>query len=102
MEKPKPEDAPSNLAVVGRYILTPRIFDLLTNLPRGAGNEIQLTDGIARLLDHEFVLAHAFEGTRYDCGSKLGYLEATLAYGLRHPETGAEFRELLKRYAEQA
>ncbi len=99
VEKPKPEEAPSNLAVVGRYILTPRIFDLLTNLPRGAGNEIQLTDGIARLLDHEFVLAHAFEGTRYDCGSKLGYLEATVAYGLKHPETGAAFRELLRQYA---
>lgn len=102
VEKPKPEEAPSNLAVVGRYILTPRIFDLLTNLPRGAGNEIQLTDGIARLLDHEFVLAHAFEGTRYDCGSKIGYLEATLAYGLKHPETGGAFRDLLKRYAEQS
>lgn len=101
VEKPKPEEAPSNLAVVGRYILTPRIFDLLTNLPRGAGNEIQLTDGIARLLDHEFVLAHAFEGTRYDCGSKIGYLEATLAYGLKHPETGGAFRDLLKRCAEQ-
>ena len=101
VEKPKPAEAPSNLAVVGRYILTPRIFDLLTNLPRGAGGEIQLTDGIARLLDHEFVLAHAFEGTRYDCGSKLGYLEATLAYGLKHPETGAAFRELLQRYAQQ-
>ncbi|WP_373796023.1 UTP--glucose-1-phosphate uridylyltransferase GalU [Neisseria dentiae] len=98
VEKPKPEEAPSNLAVVGRYILTPRIFDLLTNLPRGAGNEIQLTDGIARLLDHEFVLAHTFEGTRYDCGSKLGYLEATVAYGLKHPETGAAFRELLQQY----
>ncbi|KPN74848.1 MULTISPECIES: UTP--glucose-1-phosphate uridylyltransferase GalU [Neisseria] len=102
VEKPKPEEAPSNLAVVGRYILTPRIFDLLTNLPRGAGNEIQLTDGIARLLDHEFVLAHNFEGTRYDCGSKIGYLEATLAYGLKHPETGDAFRELLKQYAEKA
>ena len=102
VEKPKPEEAPSNLAVVGRYILTPRIFDLLTNLPRGAGNEIQLTDGIGRLLDHEFVLAHAFEGTRYDCGSKIGYLEATLAYGLKHPETGGAFRDLLKRYAEQS
>ncbi|MFS6938937.1 UTP--glucose-1-phosphate uridylyltransferase GalU [Neisseria animaloris] len=102
VEKPKPEEAPSNLAVVGRYILTPRIFDLLTNLPRGAGNEIQLTDGIARLLDHEFVLAHAFEGTRYDCGSKIGYLEATLAYGLKHSETGDAFRELLKQYAEKA
>ena len=99
VEKPKPEEAPSNLAVVGRYILTPRIFDLLTNLPRGAGGEIQLTDGIARLLDHEFVLAHAFEGKRYDCGSKLGYLEATVAYGLKHPETGEQFKELLKQYA---
>ena len=99
VEKPKPEEAPSSLAVVGRYILTPRIFDLLTNLPRGAGNEIQLTDGIARLLDHEFVLAHAFEGKRYDCGSKLGYLEATVAYGLKHPETGEQFRELLRQYA---
>ena len=99
IEKPKPEEAPSNLAVVGRYILTPRIFDLLTNLPRGAGNEIQLTDGIARLLDHEFVLAHAFDGKRYDCGSKLGYLEATVAYGLKHPETGEQFKELLKQYA---
>ena len=99
VEKPKPAEAPSNLAVVGRYILTPRIFDLLTNLPRGAGGEIQLTDGISRLLDHEFVLAHAFKGTRYDCGSKLGYLEATLAYGLKHPETGKDFAELLKKYA---
>lgn len=99
VEKPKPEEAPSNLAVVGRYILTPRIFDLLTNLPRGAGGEIQLTDGIARLLDHEFVLAHAFDGKRYDCGSKLGYLEATVAYGLKHPETGEQFKELIKQYA---
>lgn len=99
VEKPKPEEAPSNLAVVGRYILTPRIFDLLSNLPRGAGGEIQLTDGIARLLDHEFVLAHAFEGKRYDCGSKLGYLEATVAYGLKHPETSEQFKELIKQYA---
>ena len=99
VEKPKPEEAPSNLAVVGRYILTPRTFDLLTNLPRGAGGEIQLTDGIARLLDHEFVFAHAFEGKRNDCGSKLGYVEATVAYGLKHPETGEQFKELLKQYA---
>ena len=100
VEKPKPADAPSNLAVVGRYILTPRIFDLLTDLPRGAGNEIQLTDAIARLLDHEFVLAHPFEGKRYDCGNKLGYLEATVAYGLKHPETGAAFKEWLKQYSQ--
>lgn len=98
VEKPKPEEAPSNLAVVGRYILTPRIFDLLTNLPRGAGGEIQLTDGIARLLDHEFVLAHAFEGKRYDCGSKLGYLEATIAYGLKHAELKEEFKKLLQQF----
>ena len=100
VEKPKPSEAPSNLAVVGRYILTPTIFDLLVNLPRGAGNEIQLTDAIARLLERELVLAHPFSGKRYDCGSKLGYLEAMVAYGLKHPETGPGFREVLKRYAE--
>lgn len=101
VEKPKPEEAPSNLAVVGRYILTPRIFELLQNTPRGAGGEIQLTDGIAKLLEYEPVLAHAFDGVRYDCGSKIGYLEATLAFGLKHPETGAAFKELLQRYAVQ-
>lgn len=99
VEKPKPEEAPSNLAVVGRYILTPRIFSLLQNIGRGAGNEIQLTDAIAQLLQHEPVLACAFEGMRYDCGSKLGYLEATLAYGLKHPETAEKFKEMLQRYA---
>lgn len=99
VEKPKPENAPSNLAVVGRYILTPRIFELLKKVGRGAGNEIQLTDGIAQLLEYEPVLAHAFEGTRYDCGSKIGYLEATLAYGLKHAETGEAFKELLLKYA---
>ena len=99
MEKPKPEEAPSNLAVVGRYILTPRIFELLHTVGRGAGGEIQLTDGIAKLLEYEPVLAHAFDGTRYDCGSKIGYLEATLAFGLKHPETGAAFKELIRRYA---
>ncbi|WP_019390073.1 UTP--glucose-1-phosphate uridylyltransferase GalU [Kingella kingae] len=101
VEKPKPEEAPSNLAVVGRYILTPRIFELLQNTPRGAGGEIQLTDGIAKLLEYEPVLAHAFDGVRYDCGSKIGYLEATLAFGLKHPETGGAFKELLQRYAAQ-
>ena len=99
VEKPKPEEAPSNLAVVGRYILTPRIFELLHTVGRGAGGEIQLTDGIAKLLEHEPVLAHAFAGKRYDCGSKIGYLEATLAFGLKHPETGAAFKELIRRYA---
>lgn len=99
VEKPKPEDAPSNLAVVGRYVLTPRIFELLKTIGRGAGGEIQLTDAIAKLLEYEPVLAHAFDGVRYDCGSKIGYLEATLAFGLKHPETGAAFRDLLQRYA---
>ena len=100
VEKPKPEEAPSNLAVVGRYILTPRIFSLLQTIGRGAGGEIQLTDGIAKLLEHEPVLAHAFLGKRYDCGSKLGYLEATLAYGLQHPETAEAFRTLLQKYSQ--
>lgn len=100
VEKPKPEEAPSNLAVVGRYILTPRIFELLETVGRGAGNEIQLTDGIAKLLEYEPVLAHAFDGTRYDCGSKIGYLEATLAFGLKHPETAGEFAKLVQKYAQ--
>ncbi|MCB1714325.1 MAG: UTP--glucose-1-phosphate uridylyltransferase GalU [Candidatus Competibacteraceae bacterium] len=96
VEKPKPKDAPSDLAVVGRYILTPRIFDLLANTPRGAGDEIQLTDAIARLLEEEQVLAYQFQGRRYDCGSKLGYLVATVEYGLKHPELGQEFRTYLE------
>ena len=96
VEKPKPENAPSNLAVVGRYILTSRIFDLLENTPRGAGNEIQLTDGIAALLHEEQVLAYEFSGRRHDCGSKLGYLVATVEYGLRHPELGDQFRDYLR------
>ena len=94
VEKPR-ENAPSNLAVVGRYILTPRIFELLADTPRGAGNEIQLTDAIARLLDEQLVLGHEFEGVRYDCGSKLGYLEATLAFGLAHPELSDDFRQVI-------
>ncbi|UOO87832.1 UTP--glucose-1-phosphate uridylyltransferase GalU [Vitreoscilla massiliensis] len=95
VEKPKPEDAPSNLAVVGRYILTPAIFDLLRQTQAGAGGEIQLTDAIAQLLQQETVLAHAFSGQRYDCGSKLGYLQATLAYGCKHPEVGTEFAKMV-------
>ncbi len=97
VEKPKPENAPSNLAVVGRYLLTPRIFDKLQNIGRGAGGEIQLTDGIAALLADEAVYAYAFEGKRYDCGSKLGYLEATVEYGLKHPQLGEPFVQLLAR-----
>jgi UTP--glucose-1-phosphate uridylyltransferase len=91
VEKPKPDDAPSTLAVVGRYILTPRIFDLLETIPKGAGGEIQLTDAIAALLKEEQVLAYQFEGQRYDCGSKLGYLRATVEYALQHSELSKDF-----------
>lgn len=96
VEKPKPEDAPSTLAVVGRYILTPRIFHHLRHIPKGAGGEIQLTDGIAALLQEEQVLAYRYDGIRYDCGSKLGLLQATVAFGKRHPEIGPAFTEYLK------
>jgi len=97
VEKPKPGMTRSRLAVVGRYILTPRIFHHLRAMPAGAGGEIQLTDGIARLLDDEKVLAYEFEGRRYDCGNKLGYLEATVELGVKHPEIGASFANFLKR-----
>ena len=96
VEKPKPADAPSNLGVIGRYVLTPRIFQLLTEVVPGAGGEIQLTDAISALLAHERVLAVRLPGRRYDCGSKIGYLQATLEYGLRHPETGDAFARYLK------
>jgi len=96
VEKPKPENAPSNLAVVGRYILTSRIFHHLEKVQAGAGGEIQLTDGIEALMGEQRMLAYRFSGTRYDCGSKLGYLKATVALGLKHPETGAAFAEYLK------
>jgi UTP--glucose-1-phosphate uridylyltransferase len=95
VEKPKPEDAPSTLSVVGRYILTPRVFDQLEKIQAGAGKEIQLTDGIASLLKHESVFAYEFDGTRYDCGSKLGYLKATVALGMKHAEVGKAFSEHL-------
>ncbi|MCG6940358.1 MAG: UTP--glucose-1-phosphate uridylyltransferase GalU [Thiohalocapsa sp.] len=96
VEKPKPADAPSNLAVVGRYLLTPTIFDKLEQTTPGAGGEIQLTDAIAALLKEEPVIAYPFAGKRYDCGSKQGYLEATVEYALAHPELGASFRAYLK------
>ncbi len=96
VEKPDPADAPSNLGVVGRYILTPRIFHHLETIPRGSGGEIQLTDAIALLLKEEAVYAYQFNGRRYDCGTKLGYLEATVAYALRHVELAAEFRRSLE------
>jgi UTP--glucose-1-phosphate uridylyltransferase len=96
VEKPKPEVAPSTLAVVGRYILTPRIFHHLENVKPGAGGEIQLTDGIAALIGEEQLLAYRFHGIRYDCGSKLGYLQAQVALGLQHEELRAGFAEYLK------
>jgi UTP--glucose-1-phosphate uridylyltransferase len=96
VEKPASKDAPSNLGVVGRYILTPAVFTYLENTPLGKGGEIQLTDAIAELLTHETVYALQFEGTRYDCGNKLGYLQATIAYALKHAEVGAEFKRYLK------
>ncbi len=100
VEKPAPQDAPSNLAVVGRYLLTPRIFDKLERIGRGAGGEIQLTDGIAALLGDEPVIAYPFRGKRYDCGSKLGYLEATVELALAHDDLGADFKAYLKRLTE--
>jgi len=96
VEKPKKDEAPSNLAVVGRYILTPRIFKLLEKTGRGKGGEIQLTDAISALIQEQTVLACEFEGVRYDCGSKLGYLKANVEYALQHAELSDEFREYLK------
>ncbi len=97
VEKPAPGEAPSNLAVVGRYLLTPGIFGSLKQTRPGAGGEIQLTDAIAALLTDEPVIAYPFRGKRYDCGGKLGYLKATVEYGLAHPELGADFADYLRR-----
>jgi UTP--glucose-1-phosphate uridylyltransferase len=96
VEKPAPEVAPSRLGVAGRYILTPGVFDHIRNQPRGAGGEIQLTDGIAGLMDTEGVHAFRYAGKRYDCGSKEGFLEATVEFALRHPEVGEHFRAYLQ------
>ena len=95
VEKPSPDTAPSTLAVVGRYVFTPAIFRQLENAHAGMGGEIQLTDAIAKLLDEERVLAFRFEGQRYDCGSKLGYLQATVQLGVKHSEVGREFTTFL-------
>ena len=101
VEKPAPEDAPSDSAVVGRYLLAPEIFGKLETTGRGAGGEIQLTDAIADLLVDAPVYAYSFKGKRFDCGSKLGYLKATVAYGLEHPETGTAFRKHLQQLLEE-
>jgi UTP--glucose-1-phosphate uridylyltransferase len=98
VEKPRPEEAPSTLAVVGRYILTPGIYSKLETIGRGAGGEIQLTDGIAALLADEAIYAYAFEGKRFDCGSKLGYLEATVEFALKHHNLGPKFASYLKKF----
>ncbi len=99
VEKPAPENAPSNLGVVGRYIFTPSIFQHISQLKPGAGGEYQLTDAIQSLLKLEAVYAYAYEGVRYDCGSKLGFLKATVEFALRHPETGSAFKAYLKNLA---
>ncbi len=96
VEKPSPEQAPSRLGVAGRYVLTPAVFDCIQNQPRGSGGEIQLTDGIAQLIDTEGVHAYLYEGKRYDCGSKQGFLEASVEFALKHPEVGASFRDYLR------
>jgi UTP--glucose-1-phosphate uridylyltransferase len=96
VEKPKPDKAASTLAVVGRYLLSGSIFEDLAKIGKGAGGEIQLTDGIARLMQREAVYSFEFEGKRYDCGSKLGYLQATVEYGLKHPSLGPQFAQYLR------
>jgi UTP--glucose-1-phosphate uridylyltransferase len=99
VEKPKPDKAPSNLAVVGRYLLTPRVFEHLENIGEGTGGEIQLTDGIARLMHDEAVYAYRFQGKRFDCGSKIGYLQANVEYALQHPELATSFKSYLRKLA---
>jgi UTP--glucose-1-phosphate uridylyltransferase len=96
IEKPAPDKAPSNLAIIGRYILTPEIFGVLEGTERGAGGEIQLTDGIRQLLEQQPVYAYMIEGTRYDAGDKLGFLKATVEFALKRPGLGEEFRSYLK------
>ena len=101
VEKPKPAQAPSNIAVVGRYLLTPRVFTHLERIGEGAGGEIQLTDGIARLMNDEVVYAYKFDGKRYDCGSKLGYLQANVEFALAHSELAKPFRAYLRNLAKE-
>ena len=95
VEKPKLEEAPSNLAVIGRYILTPRIFDMLEKTPKGAGGELQLTDGLRQLLKHEKIYGFTFEGKRHDTGDKLGFLQATVELALKRDDLGQAFRKYL-------
>ena len=99
IEKPSQKTAPSNLAAVGRYVFTPRIFEMLKGTPQDSRGEVQLTDGIAKLLEDERVKAYTFKGKRYDCGSKLGYLKATIEFGKKHPEIGDDFSHFLNQLA---
>jgi len=96
VEKPKPEEAPSNLAIIGRYILTPRVFEILADTPHGTGGELQLTDGLRALLKEQRIYAYVYEGRRHDTGDKLGFLKATVEFALKRPGLGEQFREYLK------
>ena len=98
VEKPKPADAPSRLAVIGRYILEPRLFAMLDRQDVGAGGEIQLTDAMARLIGGAPFHGYRFAGERFDCGDKAGFIEATIAFGLRHPTLGGAVRDIVARY----
>ena len=98
VEKPKAEEAPSQNAIIGRYILTPRIFEMIENITPGAGGELQLTDAIKALMQHEKVYGYSYEGKRHDAGDKLGFLKATVEFGLKHPQLGEGFREFLKSF----
>jgi UTP--glucose-1-phosphate uridylyltransferase len=100
VEKPKPEDAPSTLSVIGRYILQPEIFEYLSQFNKGAGDEIQLTDAIAHQIGKQPVNGFRFDGKRYDCGSRLGFIEANIAFGMRDPEIGEDVKRFVKAYAE--
>ena len=96
VEKPSIDEAPTNVAILGRYIITPKIFEILENTKPGKGNEIQLTDALLKLMDQEAMYAYDFEGKRYDVGDKLGFLQATVEYALRKPKINEEFTEYLK------
>ncbi len=98
VEKPKAEEAPSQNAIIGRYILTPRIFEMIEGIKPGAGGELQLTDAIKALMQHEKVYGYSYEGKRHDAGDKLGFLKATVEFGLKHPQLGAGFRDFLKSF----
>jgi len=101
VEKPKPEDAPSNLSIIGRYVLLPEVISHLSRMERGAGNEVQLTDGMARMIGTTPFYGLRYEGRRFDCGDKIGFLEAQIAFALRRPEMADQVRAFLKTYQEQ-